>query len=1254
MVSEGRGADEEEANRDDGGEDVCISGTGEDRTDDMDERPFLRRDLPPFNSEAPLVSLPHSVVASPAAWLSLGLNDHDVVQLERRYLAFGTERSLTTPQRAMLSHCISAVAEETVSASEETRPRWCALLHLLPRMLTCQAVLRRASAAARPFWRTGRRRRHQRTPSPRGHGTASHADATFRDRCYAFLTGDWAPLLHIPAAARRLVLTADDDRLTRDVLALIHAGELSRAVARSQAVELAQPVSSTLAARAALHPPDDHSLDPGALRFDTCPLDELAPPPTIPGIPSDGLSHDAIHEVLFRRLPRCSAADHAGWRYEYLSWTYRHLSTARPDAPPGSPHAFVPGRGAVALTDLLRLFFSGGIPTSVRPWFLGGRLIALTKEGDDPSSDDIARRRLRPIAIGSTIGRAVSMVAAFHFRPRFASFLQPPPPGFSGAARCQPCGAPWPAQVGVACRSGLECLTHSVRALLDEHPDWVDVALDIRNAFNSIHRRAFLRVISEHFPGLWDWVYTCYGAPSDLFVRRDGLPPAVITSSCGTRQGDPLGAQLFALGLHPVLCALAALIGDRGMVLAYADDIHILAPPSVIAEVLPFLTSTDERPAPPAPLLPTPDPRLISTGLHLAPGKGTIYAPHLSNPLSRACTARTLANVVDSLGDPLHSHEARCAAILRGDGSSVTGGHAVLGAPVGTEAFTRGYVEDAARRASSLLSSLSRLLVQPGGRQQHPDEFGLLLRFCIHPRLRHFLRTLPPGQITQTLADFQAVVVDAHLSCIPATSLAAATDIDPYRLSQLAGRFGGHGITGVGSMEDEVSFHDAAWYGSWAAVWHYIRAWVPALHGRQLAHTGRGTGFAYQQSVGAAWDRIARAHKSVQLHPSFALLPEDAHFPTDIHSNLIDGRLSPATCPLGLGPAQDNLDDSPDSPDLLYDLDSLDKACHPHAQRAASAVVMSREFLSLYSSSTPIGRARLLDGSVTRGPFSFWRRIPIRPEASASEQPHFAFSDPADYPIALALDLLLLPALQGEGDTAVCSRCVPSVPDPSLQTLGCRHFVGCPHGIRLGATCHDQAVRTLADCFSAILGSDKVIADRGIGTGQAAIHAWRQGPGASLYHTPDIVLVGLDGPGRYTLIEVKTFDVAGATHLTSSAHPDRSRLTVHAEVARLSARDEYRTNVQPLAPAFRLIHFPISTFGSIGASGQQLLADIGRRVHGHVPASLLPQATWATPRFTVYARMAVTFAVRRGLAEYVRQSWVRIRAPPPPSPATAA
>ena len=61
---------------------------------------------------------------------------------------------------------------------------------------------------------------------------------------------------------------------------------------------------------------------------------------------------------------------------------------------------------------------------------------------------------------------------------------------------------------------------------------------------------------------------------------------------------------------------------------------------------------------------------------------------------------------------------------------------------------------------------------------------------------------------------------------------------------------------------------------------------------------------------------------------------------------LDDGRLSPASVPLGAAAIRD-LDDSFDSPSFIYDLDSLDVTCHPHAQRAASAVVVSRAFLVL-------------------------------------------------------------------------------------------------------------------------------------------------------------------------------------------------------------------------------------------------------------------------------------------------------------------
>ena len=39
-----------------------------------------------------------------------------------------------------------------------------------------------------------------------------------------------------------------------------------------------------------------------------------------------------------------------------------------------------------------------------------------------------------------------------------------------------------------------------------------------------------------------------------------------------------------------------------------------------------------------------------------------------------------------------------------------------------------------------------------------------------------------------------------------------------------------------------------------------------------------------------------------------------------------------------------------------------------------------------------------------------------------------------------------------------------------------------------------------------------------------------QGPGATLRHTPDLVLVGYHGRGSYLLIEVKTFDAMCPAH----------------------------------------------------------------------------------------------------------------------------
>ena len=524
-------------------------------------------------------------------------------------MRYGTARTLSAESRTLFSHCATVLAEHIQSAPPDDRHRWCALWHLLPRMLLTQAVLHRSS---RPDAARARRQFHRRrTYGPSSRPSHATCEATFRSRCQAFLTGGWAELLDIPAGCHPLTTQRSTQRLAQDVRELIWAGEFSRALSRADSAELAAATESTIAALQSLHPEDDHALSSHAPQPDL----SSAFPPSASASPSPSLDRDLFHETVLRRLPRRSAADHAGWRYEHIGWMYRYLSSYHATSPspptsdspppptpdgstPGSPslRTFHPGRGADALWGLVELLYAGGLPPAVRPWFLGGRLIALRKEGDSPSS-----RKVRPIAIGSVLARVVSMIAARQFHPQFAAQLQPPLPDEPDRPRTQPDGSPWPIQIGLT-SSGLDLLVHTTSALLDTHPDWLDAACDVRNAFNALHRREFFAAIASSFPDLLPWISTMYSSPTELYFRTDDAF-ATILSRCGVRQGCPLGAQLFALGLHPLLCRLQRLVGTRGVVIAYADDIHILAPPAVVREALLALIAT--HPPPPSP--PTPD-----------------------------------------------------------------------------------------------------------------------------------------------------------------------------------------------------------------------------------------------------------------------------------------------------------------------------------------------------------------------------------------------------------------------------------------------------------------------------------------------------------------------------------------------------------------------------------------------------------------------------------------------------------------------
>ena len=255
---------------------------------------------------------------------------------------------------------------------------------------------------------------------------------------------------------------------------------------------------------------------------------DIVSPPLHP--PANPLCDSLIIRILLKKLPRSSAADHGGWRYEHVMWAATLIDAGRsrpPDALDSldACDSFVAGRGALSIMALIRFAFNGGIPPACRPWFFGGRLIALRKDGDSP-----ALRKVRPIAIGSVLGRVVSKCAAAGSTVRFAALFQPPSShSCSSRPRTQTDGSPWPVQVGVCCRNGTEIAHHAVSALLDSHPTHIDVSLDVRNAFNTISRDFFMPLVQSHLPDLRPWIESMYGGipipPTSLWRSHSTRPP---------------------------------------------------------------------------------------------------------------------------------------------------------------------------------------------------------------------------------------------------------------------------------------------------------------------------------------------------------------------------------------------------------------------------------------------------------------------------------------------------------------------------------------------------------------------------------------------------------------------------------------------------------------------------------------------------------------------------------------------------------
>ena len=176
-----------------------------------------------------------------------------------------------------------------------------------------------------------------------------------------------------------------------------------------------------------------------------------------------------------------------------------------------------------SLTKLSNLLLRGNIPIFARDAMFGASLCALNKKAGG----------IRPIAVGSVYRRLASKIAAGHAARALASDFAP-------------------VQLGVGIKNGCEAAVHATRSFLSSAdflgPGSALIKIDVKNAFNSLHRDAMLTQVKDRCPSIYSLAHLAYRAPSPLYVGT-----SLIWSCSGVQQGDPLGPLLFALTINPFI-----------------------------------------------------------------------------------------------------------------------------------------------------------------------------------------------------------------------------------------------------------------------------------------------------------------------------------------------------------------------------------------------------------------------------------------------------------------------------------------------------------------------------------------------------------------------------------------------------------------------------------------------------------------------------------------------------------------------------
>ena len=212
-----------------------------------------------------------------------------------------------------------------------------------------------------------------------------------------------------------------------------------------------------------------------------------------------------------------------------------------------------------------------------------------------------------------------------------------------------------------------------------------------------------------------------------------------------------------------------------------------------------------------------------------------------------------------------------------------------------------------------------------------PDEHDIILRYCVGAKVKHLLRTLPPGTAAGEFHRLHTDLLHSHVNVSPPSVdhlIAQAFELssphfDARGVAALPLGLGGHGFTpfshpppspstsnssstNPNPSDFTATHHHGAFYASWSACWCLIRAWVPLLRDENLPSLSdpvTPNSPPYKSQIRDAWLRINASSARLKLHPRRKYLPAHHRLPT-YFDPLLDGEYAPVRCHLPHKPPQ--------------------------------------------------------------------------------------------------------------------------------------------------------------------------------------------------------------------------------------------------------------------------------------------------------------------------------------------------------------